>query len=274
VDPLAPILALGKRQRRAGAILAIAGTLCVHGAPAAEAASSLLDLRQFANQVLDTVRDRLRSELDVDVDRLPPPPPPPAPEPEPAPTHEPEPVKPANEPPPPPSPAQAGKILAQEPDPNEPVDLTGEGFVTGNSDRFAGGITAAEGKSTQAVRQASATPTGVPGGTGTAPAPPPPREDKSRSPVPDLSSTNWKDCGFPAEADIEGVNEAVVTLIVTVSPEGRAKAVTVVRESPAGVGFGKLARQCAFRKPFVPGLDSNGNPITKTTVPIPVRFTR
>ncbi|MFZ5890063.1 MAG: hypothetical protein ACOY0T_03265 [Myxococcota bacterium] len=271
-DPLAPIQALGRRNLRIGAIFGIAGTLTVHGAPAAEAASSFGDMRDFASQVLRTVADRLKGEIDVDADKPPPPPPPPPPEPEPPQKEAPPPPRAAaNEPPPPPpAPAQAGKVLTQEPDPNEPVDLTGEGFVTGNADRFAGGVTHATGTATTAVRQVNAVPTGVPGGTGTAPAPPPPpAEDRSRPALPDGSSWN---CGFPAEADIDGIDNAVVMITVTVSPEGRAKNVTVLKDP--GHGFGKLARDCAFRMPFAAGLDPTGKPTTKTTVPFPVRFRR
>jgi protein TonB len=161
-------------------------------------------------------------------------------------------------------------LLAQEPNPDEPVDLTGEGFVTGNADRFAGGITAKSGTSKQAVRSAAATPTGVPGGTGTAPAPVVPAEDKSRPAAPD-PSVSWKDCGFTPEADIEGINEARVGLAVTVGPDGRAKSVSVVKDP--GYGFGALARNCAFRKSFQVGLDTAGTPVTKTAV-FTVKFTR
>jgi hypothetical protein len=71
---------------------------------------------------------------------------------------------------------------------------------------------------------------------------------------------------------LEGVNVAIVTLTVTVTPDGRAKSVSVVKDP--GYGFGKLARQCAFRKAFTPGLDSYGKAITQTTPPFNVRFTR
>jgi protein TonB len=272
-DPLAPILALGRRDLRIGAILGIAGTLTVHGAPATQAATSLGDLHDFAAQVIQKVRERLRGEVDIETER-PPPPPPPPPEPEPPPQHEAVPQKaaPTEAPPPPPAPAQAGKVLTQEPDPNEPVDLTGEGFVTGTGDRYAGGVTSANGTATHAVRQANASPSGVPGGRGTAPAPPPaPAEDKSRAATPD-STLSWKDCGFPPEADIDGIDNAVVFLVVTVSPEGRAKSVSVAKDP--GHGFGRLARECAFRKSFVPGLDSSGKPMLKTTPPFSVRFVR
>jgi protein TonB len=229
-------------------------------------------MRDFANRVLTSVQDRLKGEIDVDAEK-PPPPPPPPPEPEPPPQKEapPPPRAAANEPPPPPpAPAQAGKVLTQEPDPDEPVDLTGEGFVTGNADRFAGGVTHAQGTATSAVRSVNAVPSGVPGGTGTAPAPPPPAEDKSRPATPD-QSVRWN-CGFPAEADIDGIDNAVVTIMVTVSPEGRAKSVSVAKDP--GHGFGKQARDCAFRMPFVAGLDPTGKPTTKTTAPFVVRFTR
>jgi outer membrane biosynthesis protein TonB len=73
-------------------------------------------------------------EIDVMRDE-PPPPPPPAPE-EAAKPEEPPPVVKATprEPPPAAAPAQAAKVLTQEPDPNEPVDLTGNTIVQGNAD--------------------------------------------------------------------------------------------------------------------------------------------
>ncbi|HEY8943069.1 MAG TPA: energy transducer TonB, partial [Polyangiaceae bacterium] len=80
------------------------------------------------------------------------------------------------------------------------------------------------------------------------------------------------DCGFPAEADIEGINYAVVTLAVTVGSDGRAKSVTVVKDP--GYGFGKLARTCAVRKPYITALDPYGKPLTRTTPPFNVRFER
>jgi protein TonB len=272
-DPLAAIFSLGSRQRRFGAILAIAGTLVVHGAPATQAVRSLADMREFSKHVLDTVRQRLQAEIDLDTEKPPPPPPPPPPpEPEPPPPAR-EAAPPKEAPPPPPSPAQAGKVLTQEADPDEPVDLTGEGFVTGNADRYVGGVTSNEGKSTQPVRKA-ATNDGVANGVGTTKAPPPPPAQDLSRPAAPVSGGGWKDCGFPSEADVENVNQAVVTLVVTVDPDGRAKSVNVVSESPSGLGFGKQARTCALRKPFQAGLDVAGKPATRSTAPFNVRFVR
>ncbi len=85
------------------------------------------------------------------------------------------------------------------------------------------------------------------------------------------TSLSWN-CGFPAEADMEQIDYATVTLSVTVGADGRAKSVTVLKDP--GYGFGSLARSCAFRMRYAVGLDAQGKPITKTTAPFPVRFTR
>lgn len=266
-------MALGSRQIRIGAAVGLALSLAVHAAPATQAAGSFPEVGAFSKHVLAFVKDRLKSEVDVEVD--PPPPPPPAPEPEPEPepakTPEPPPPRPLNEPPPPPpAPAQAAKVITSEPDPEAPVDLTDQGFVTGNAESFAGGITANAGTAKQAVRNVNAVVGGIPGGTGPKTATPPAR-DLSR-PAGLLSTDAWNDCGFPPEADIEGINQMVVQITVTVSPDGRAKAVSVLNDP--GFGFGKLARACAMRRRYQTGLDSMGKPVVRTTPPYVLRFRR
>jgi protein TonB len=181
-----------------------------------------------------------------------------------------EPAKPAE---PPPAPAEAGKVLTAASDPDEPLDLTDQGFVSGESDRFAGGVTAKAGTSKVAVRDTNAKVGGVPGGTGTdlkPPPPPPPKVDLSRPASP--ASMNWEDCGFPPEADVEQIDFMRVTVIVTVGLDGRAQNATVLKDP--GYGFGRFARQCAMRKTYTVGLDSNGKPTVTTTPPFIVRFTR
>jgi protein TonB len=162
-------------------------------------------------------------------------------------------------------------VLTAEPDPDEPVDLTGEGFVTGTGDRFAGGVTAAAGKSKTAVRTAAATPTGTGTATRAPVGPAAPTVDLSRPASPG-SGSNWDDCGFPPEADQEGINSARVTIAVTVKPDGRARSVTVLKDF--GYGFGALARSCAMRKVLTPALNRFGQPVEQTTAPFTVRFTR
>jgi periplasmic protein TonB len=186
----------------------------------------------------------------------PPPPPPPAPTEEAKP--EPAPPPPAraipHEAPPPPAPAQAGKVLTQEPDPNEPVDLTGNTIVTGNADAYAGGSTATNGTSTRAVRDL-ASPVGVPGGTGT-PQAKPPGPDRSRAAS--VGGTEWN-CPFPQEADTAQIDEAYVTLQVDLRADGSPEAVRVVADP--GNGFGREARRCAMSKHFPAALDHDGTPI-------------
>ena len=249
-DPLAPILALGRRAVRVGLILGIIGALFLHGAVAVQAASTLGEAHAFAVLVRAEVMERLAAQMDIDVSQPPPPPPPPPeaetpPDPTPAP---PPPVAapapPSNTPPPPPAAAEAGKVLTAEPDPNEPVDLTGDGFVQGTGDHFAGGVTASNGTSKQAVRDVRAQPEGV------GKAPPGPvvadgAPNLTRAAAP--AGGSWNDCDFPAEADVEGIDSAVVQLTVTVSADGKVKSVTVLHDP--GNGFGQAVRSCAFRKP-------------------------
>jgi len=268
--PLEPVLGLGGREGRPFA-LALAAALLAHGAAAAQAAQSLPYLRELAEHVRQGVDERLRAQFDIDMDEPPPPPPDPEPEPEPEPEPPPAPppkAEPKPEPEVPPAAAEAGKILTAEEDPDAPVDLTDEGFVTGTGERFSGGVTSRAGTAKTAVRAPAAAPTGV--GTGTpkakvAAAP----VDRSRAPT--VGTTRWDDCGFPPEADLEGINLQKVQVLVTVSPNGRARSVSVLNDP--GYGFGALARSCALRKRYIPGLDARGQAIEQTMT-FSIRFTR
>jgi protein TonB len=209
---------------------------------------------------------------EVDVMREEAPPPPPTAQPD---EHKSEPAPPPRAmpheapPPPPPAPAQAGKVLTAEPDPNEPVDLTGNTIVTGNADSYAGGSTSAGGTSTTAVR-GTPSPTGVPGGLGRpSPAPAPPGPDRSHPAV--LGGGKEWNCPFPAEADAAQVDEARVQLEVEIRGDGVAGAANVLKDP--GYGFGRAARQCALRQRHTPALDHDGNPIP-STIRVNVHFSR
>lgn len=201
-------------------------------------------------------------EIDVQAEVVPPPPPPPTPKPE----EKPEIQRVApHEAPPPPSPAQAAKVLTREPDPNEPVDLTGDTIVTGNADTFAGGVTAGNGTSKVAVRTLA-----------TVDKPPPPAA--IAQPAVDLSrparlagGLTWNDCGFPPEADALQIDDASVTIEVEVNADGTKGAVRVL--SDPGHGFGGLARSCALGKPFESALDRQGHSIASTKA-IRIHFSR
>jgi periplasmic protein TonB len=272
-DPLGPVRSLGEHAVRVGLVAGIIGALLLHGAVAAKAAATLGEAHAFAVLVRAAVRDRLSSQIDVDLSEPPPPPPPPEPPPEPEPQAPPPvaapPPPPSDAPPPAPAAAEAGKVLTADPDPNDPVDLTGDGFVTGNGDHFAGGVTAANGTSKDAVHDLRAKPEGVgkaaPGPVATSVAS---NLTRAASPL----AGNWNDCEFPADADVEGIDSAYVQLTVTVGTNGRAKSVTVLRDP--GNGFGQAARSCAFRKPFTTALDAAGAPITMSTPPFTIHFTR
>lgn len=273
-DPFGAVLALGEGAMRVGAIVGLIGALVLHGAAGVRAAANLFDVESFSIAVAQYVKNNLQLQIDIDTAPPPPPPPPPEPpppEPEPEKAPPPPPPTPAGEPPPPPpAPAEAGKVLTSDPDPDAPVDLTGDGFVTGNGE-FRGGITSASGTAKTAVRDVNAVPTGVPGGTGTAPAPVVKAPEKDLSQAASPIGTSWSDCGFPAEAQLDGVEFGVVKLVVTVNPDGRAKSVTIL--SDPGSGFGNHARQCAMRRTFKPALDKAGQAVVSSTPPFTVRFT-
>lgn len=272
-DPLAPVFDLGRREVRLGLLLGLLGALLLHGACVAWGLVSLYRLSEFADEVKTSVDENQRATLNVEVVRPRPlpavPSAPPAPEPPPPPP-------PKSETPPPPRPAaapvpaaaQAGKILARKPSPQEPLDLTDQGFVTGNGDSYAGGVTTSAGTSKTAVTQRNARGAGA-AGVGSAAGPAAPARDLSRVAVP--ATRNWN-CGFPPEADRDEINSATVTLVVTVGPDGRARSVTVLRDP--GHGFGRQARQCALGKRYHPGLNREGRPVAKTTPPFVVHFNR
>jgi protein TonB len=212
----------------------------------------------------DRVVVTLPAAQEIEIEEAPPPPPETPPPPEPAvdkvepPAPPPRAAPRESAPPPPPAPAQAGKVLTQEPDPNEPLDLTGNTIVSGNADSYAGGVTAANGTSPTPVRTAAA-PNGA-SGTGAPAATTAPRgPDRSRRAS--LGSREW-DCPFPVEADTVQINDAYVTLEIDVRPDGSASAVRVLQDP--GNGFGRQARQYALKQHYESGLDRDGNPIAQT----------
>jgi protein TonB len=264
------VLGLDSEGTRRRFMAGLAGTLLLHASAAAAAATNTAPFAELAREVQQSVRERSRLTVDIEIDKSRPPPPP-------APTVAPEPVRAKvlptdGVPPPPPEAAQAGRLIAQDPDPNEPLDLTGNVFVVGDAETYVGGITSSKGTAKKPVRDLNASPLGVPGGTGKGP-PPPPKPDLSKPALP-VSLAVIQNCGFPPEADAQQVDFAVVKLVVTVAPDGSVGDVTVLSEQPAGLGFGERAKRCATRARFTPGLDSDGKPIRKTTPPIRVNFTR
>ena len=250
----------------------LAFALSVHGAAAAHGYTALIDFGAFAALVQSTVRDDIRATYAVEVAPAKPPPPPPEAPPPPEPEPQPKAVSRNPQPEaPPPAPAQAGKVLTAAPDPDAPLDLTGDGFVTGDGDHYVGGVTSAKGTSTTAVRQTQAKTGGKIGSRGNGKLDSvATRQDLSRVSKP--SDSSWNDCGFPPEADTDQINFMRVRIMVTVGVDGRAQKVAVLNDP--GHGFGRQAQQCAFRKGFDVALDSDGKPVVSTTPPLNVTFTR
>jgi protein TonB len=271
-DPLARVFDLDSGKYGRGLIIGLCGALLVHIAGASEASRLGNGVGGWALDVRANVQSYLSRIYDVEY--VPPPPPPPPPPPE-----EPPPPEPKAPPPPPTpapktapkeepraAPAQAGKVLTQEPKPDEPVDLTGMGFVTGTADTYAGGVTSNTGTSTKAVRNLNAGPGGVPAGTGSAAAPP--RPDIAQ-PASLAGGTDW-DCPYPPEARDAQIEFQRVQIVITVAPDGSAQQVNVV--SDPGHGFGRAAKECARRQRYNAARDRDGRPVLSTMPPIFVRF--
>lgn len=266
-----------ERRAEAGSLII---AFLAHALVAAYAASSLIDLAEFAEGIRAQVDAKLMATVDLDpVEEPEPEEEEPEPEPE---LEEPEqaedpvedapPLDAAEPDAPPPAAAEAGKVLTAEPDPNEPLDLTGEGFISGTGTRFAGGVTAATGTSDKAVRDRRASGGGIEGSRGK-------NEEAKAAPVVDKSrpaglppGANWASCGFPPEADAEQINQAFVRVVVIVNASGKPTSVNIL--SDPGYGFGRIAQRCAMRWTYPVGLDKMGNPTATSTRPFMIRFTR
>jgi len=156
-----------------------------------------------------------------------------------------------------PPPAQAGAIVGQEAESKAPVDLTGDTFVTGTADAYAGGVTTAAGTSHEAVL------------THVEPAPVKREEDRSR-PV-SVDDGAWS-CPWPRDAEAEDVSEQVVVLKVVVKPDGEVESARLV--SDPGSGFGPAAVACAMATHFEAARDREGRRVAAVSPPLRVRFTR
>jgi protein TonB len=285
-DPWARVFALGDRSVKIGAALGIVLAIGSHGVASARALLALYDLQKSVFAMRASIHEFLWTEYDVDLkqdkEQEPekkdePPPPPPEPEPDPVPVPAP---KIADKPKDDPyeaekaAPVQAAKILTAAPDPNKIEDLTDQGIVSGDATSGPlGGQSSAQGKSDQITHNPAVSLTGKNGGSGTAdkpPPPPPPKQDLSR-PADVVGSKSWS-CPFPDEADQDQIDFAQVIVIVTVRADGSAQSVQV--QGDPGHGFGRAARMCALARKYSPGVDSDGNPVTKSTPPIRVTFSR
>jgi protein TonB len=162
----------------------------------------------------------------------------------------------------PPPPAQAGRVLAQEPSPSAPVDLTGNTFVTGTGKAYAGGVTTSSGTNTTPVYTRNVNPAAMPHVQART-------SDRSSSVA--LKNPDWT-CPWPVEADADQIDHQVAIVRVMVDVDGAASSPSLVYDP--GHGFGQAALECARRERFIPARDRDGHPVRSQSPPIRVRFTR
>lgn len=175
----------------------------------------------------------------------------------------------------PPEEAPAPKILRAADETDEPLDITDNYFVTGNS--VSGGVPGGvRGGVVGGVPGGvvGGVPGGVPGGVvGGVPG-------GTVGGVVAGSHPSWTTpprvkgpvkCSFPAEADEDHVDAARVILRVTVDPKGTASKVRIL--SDPGHGFGRQARMCAIGLAYDPPKDAKGAAI-QGEFTLAIRFVR
>jgi periplasmic protein TonB len=168
-----------------------------------------------------------------------------------------------------PPPAQPATVVARQPPPSAPIDMTGETLVAGSAREYAGGVTAAGGTSTDRghTRGTSLGATSAGAGAGDRSA----SAGAGQSAPVGLASQSWS-CPWPSEAEPLPIDEETVVIRIVVRSDGRAESVAVV--SDPGHGFGQAAAACAMRTAFTSARDAGGHPVHATSAPIRVRFTR
>lgn len=161
----------------------------------------------------------------------------------------------------PPPPAQAGQVALAE-NAATPLDFTGFDIAVGRGERYAGRVTASRGTSAQAVH-ASPVDRGAPPGRA--------QGGPSRARPVGQPAREWS-CPWPHEADALSVDEQTVVIRTVVRADGTVASAELL--SDPGYGFGESSLACVRRQRFLPAADEEGRPITATSPPIRVRFTR
>jgi protein TonB len=288
-DPLGATLALGLRASRDGLIIGLIIALLMHGAALRRPIMALSGMQRHVTFARETLHEFFWAEYDVNLleekkkeEKKPEEEPEPEePEPEeqvvPPPIEKDEPTEP--EPPDddpyeddePPPPSEASDVLAM--DDGDAVDLSGDGWTIVDKDgskNTGSGFTSSKGTVKGPVTNKNAKVGGKPGGTGKGKPKPPKKKNLSRPPQ--LTGSRSWDCPFPAQADTEQVDRATAVVSVTIGANGRAIRAQIL--SDPGYGFGRAAQRCAMAKRYKPARNADGRPITATTPPIRVRFSR
>lgn len=305
-DPMRAVLKLGKRASRDGIYIGLIVALLSHTSAVASPRLAMKYTMMGMRQAVADMRVELRSHLfavyDVEIIENEPveeeeeepqveEPEPEVEEPEPEvepEVEETEPVIEPTEPPPdsaepeseddiyeepPPAAAEAADVLTADEDTSGPKDLTGFTIVDKDGSKSSGGgYTSKTGrnKGPQYNRNAKGGVNSGGKGKGDGKTRRRPKKNLSRGATP-LSGGSWN-CPFPPQADLEQVDRATAVVVVVVGPDGRARSARVV--SDPGYGFGAQAQRCALGQRYRPAWNADGKPITSTTPPINVRFSR
>lgn len=296
-NPLRAIQRVGTRASRDGLYIGVIAAILVHFTALESPRYSHLELRRAVGAMRADLHEYLWATYDVDVlpeeakpeaeeEAEPEPDPLPEPEPDPEPkliepqdpTEPAEPIPDDAEPADddiyeeiPPAAAEAADVATAD---DSVRDLTSFTIVDKDGSKSSGGgYTANKGTSKEPVRdrRARANGEGKGKGKGEVKRTAKRKRDLSRNAMP-ASGSAWNDCGFPPQADLEQIDRAVALVTVTVGPSGRPISARVVTDP--GYGFGALAQACAMTKRYTAGLDRDGKPITQSTPPIRVTFTR
>ena len=253
-DPLERVLALGRGRAAQVMVVAMIAAFSLHGVAAVRTAYIHAEVIAWTLKLAPVIEGHLVQTVDIETEKTAPEPPPPPPPEE---KKEDEPVVKQDTPKEAPAAAaQAGQVLAQDPD--KPLDFTDNVFTVGSSDRYAGGDTTSNGTNQNAVHARHVADDGQGSGQGQA----------QKQVAVDLSRTahlagsgEWR-CPFPPEADADQVDDAEAVIEVVVGADGKASNASV--KADPGHGFGREARACAMREAYVPAVDREGHAVAST----------
>ena len=255
-------IVLGVRARRRGPVAA-ALFVVASGIHAGAGLATLALRTKDPAAAVAAVRPPIQIEQVVELEPAEPPSPPAAAPPEPV-TRSIARARAATAPEPPstaPPPAEAAEVVAAADDASQALDFTGFDITTGNGRRYVGGVTASSGSSPRAVRDPVADRGAHPSA----------RAGSSRARSVGAPRREW-DCPWPAEADALSIHEQFVVIRAVVRADGTVASADLI--SDPGYGFGAVALACAREQRFRAATDDDGRPITATSPPVRVRFTR
>jgi protein TonB len=159
--------------------------------------------------------------------------------------------------------AAAGQALAASENPAAGLDATDFDLTVGKGKQYGGGVTAAAEISSRPARAVArarhATGDGLDG------------NGASHAHPVGLPAHDWR-CPWPDEAEAAAFDEQTAVIRVSVEADGRVTRTELV--SDPGLGFGRVAQECARRQRFSAATDAHGRPVPARSPPIRVKFTR